>query len=197
MGNLDLWNSVEKTNPKHTKKVTFGRAITAIDPYHQMKNATEKFGPVGIGWGWTVEKVEYTPTNEIALLVRLWHTEKTNTFDQWGQASLYIDKAEQKKDTDCFKKATTDGVTKCLSLIGFNADIFLGKFEDNKYIQEVTREFAARENPEVMAIQKMIDSNDTAQVFKEWQGLISSNWNNLTLEQTTALNSMVKNGGDK
>lgn len=197
MDNLDLWNSVEKTNPKHTKKVTFGRAITAIDPYHQMKNATEKFGPVGIGWGWTVEKVEYTPTNDIALLVRLWHTEKTNTFDQWGQASLYIDKAEQKKDTDCFKKATTDGVTKCLSLIGFNADIFLGKFEDNKYIQEVTREFAARENPEVMAIQKMIDSNDTAQVFKEWQGLISSNWNNLTLEQTTALNSMVKNGGDK
>lgn len=196
MDNLDLWNSVEKTNPKHTKKVTFGRAITAIDPYHQMKNATEKFGPVGIGWGWTVEKVEYTPTNEIALLVRLWHTEKSNTFDQWGQASLYIDKAEQKKDTDCFKKATTDGVTKCLSLIGFNADIFLGKFEDNKYVQEVTREFAARENPEVMAIQKMIDSNDTAQVFKEWQGLISSNWNNLTLEQTTALNNMVKNGGD-
>lgn len=144
MNNLDLWNSVEKTNPSHTKPVTFGRKITAIDPYHQMKNATEKFGRVGIGWGWSVERVEYTPTNEIAVLVRLWHTDKQNTFDQWGQASLYIDKNEQKKDTDCFKKATTDGVTKCLSLIGFNADVFLGKFDDNKYVQSLNEEFAPK-----------------------------------------------------
>lgn len=149
MSNLELWNSVEKTNPNQTKKVTFGRAITAIDPYHQIKNATEKFGPVGVGWGWSVERVEYLPTNEMALLIRLWHTEKTNTFDQWGQASLYIDKAENKKDTDCFKKATTDGVTKCLSLIGFNADVFLGKFEDNKYVQELHKEFSVPESYKV------------------------------------------------
>ena len=141
MSNIDLWESVEKTNPAHTKKVTFGRAITAIDPYQQMKNATRQFGPVGIGWGWSVERVEYLPTNELGLLIRMWHTSKENTFDQWGQASLYIDKAEKKKDTDCFKKATTDGVTKCLSLIGFNADVFLGKFEDNKYVQQLTEEF--------------------------------------------------------
>ena len=141
MSNLKLWDSVEKTNPNHTKKVTFGRAITAIDPYRQIKNATEKFGAVGIGWGWSVERVEYLPTNELGLLIRMWHTDKANTFDQWGQASLYIDKAEKKKDTDCFKKATTDGVTKCLSLIGFNADVFLGKFEDNKYVQALEDEF--------------------------------------------------------
>ena len=145
--NLKLWDSVERTNPSHTKKVTFGRAITAIDPYHQMKNATEKFGPVGIGWGWSVERVEYTTTNEIGLLIRMWHTEKSNTFDQWGQASLYIDKNEKMKDKDCFKKATTDGVTKCLSVIGFNADVFLGKFEDNKYVQELNKEFKKPSKP--------------------------------------------------
>ena len=33
-----------------------------------------------------------------------------------------MSKAENKKDTDCFKKATTDGVTKCLSFLGFNAE---------------------------------------------------------------------------
>ena len=97
--NLKIWKSVEKTNPAHTKKVTFGRAITAIDPYHQIKNATEKFGAVGIGWGWSIERVEYLPTNELGLLVRMWHTKKENCFEQWGQASLYIDKAEKKKDT--------------------------------------------------------------------------------------------------
>jgi len=147
MDNLELWLSVEKTNPAHTKPVTFGRKITAIDPYQQMKNATAKFGPVGIGWGWSVERVEYLPTNEMALLIRMWHTNKSNTFDQWGQASLFIDNAEKKKDTDCFKKATTDGVTKCLSLIGFNADVFLGKYDDNKYVQMLKQEFAQQKKP--------------------------------------------------
>ena len=46
-GNLKLWNEVEKTNPAHTKKVTFGRSITAIDPYRQIQAATKQFGPAG------------------------------------------------------------------------------------------------------------------------------------------------------
>ena len=160
MSNLELWDSVEKTDPSHTKEVTFGRKITAIDPYRQIKNATEKFGPVGIGWGWTVVQIENLPTNELGILIRMWHTDKANTFDQWGQASLYIDKAENKKDTDCLKKATTDGVTKCLSLIGFNADVFLGKFEDNKYVNQLKEEFQDI-TPQVKSWVDAIKSNQT------------------------------------
>jgi hypothetical protein len=140
--NLKLWNAVCKTNPAHTKKLKLGRTITAIDPYRQIEAATNQFGPVGQGWGWSVGRVEYLPTNEVCVLVSMWHGDKAGAFEQWGQASLYIDKAEQKKDTDCMKKATTDGVTKCLSMLGFNTDIFLGKFEDNKYVQQVTTEFS-------------------------------------------------------
>ena len=139
--NLTLWDCVEKTNPIHTKKVTFGRPIIAIDPYQQVKNATAQFGPAGNGWGWEVVNVQHLPTNELGILVRLWHGCKDKYIEQWGQASLYIDNAEKKKDTDCFKKATTDGITKCLSYLGFNADVFLGKFDDNKYVQQVTEEF--------------------------------------------------------
>ena len=142
---LELWNKVEKTNPKHTKQVNFGRKITAIDPYQQIKNATEQFGAVGIGWGWEVKQVQFLPTNEVCVLISMWHNIPETRFEQWGQASLYIDKAEAKKDTDCMKKATTDGITKCLSMLGFNADIFLGKFDDNKYVQEVTKEFKDKE----------------------------------------------------
>ena len=142
---LELWNKVEKTNPSHTKQVNFGRKITAIDPYQQIKNATEQFGAVGEGWGWEVKQVQYLPTNEVCVLISMWHNTSTDRFEQWGQASLYIDKAETKKDTDCMKKATTDGITKCLSMLGFNADIFLGKFDDNKYVQQVTQEFKDKE----------------------------------------------------
>jgi hypothetical protein len=68
----------------------------------------------------------------------------TGSIEQWGQASLYIDKNEKMKDKDLMKKATTDGITKCLSCMGFNADIFLGKFEDNKYVQQMTAEHAPK-----------------------------------------------------
>ena len=140
--NLKLWNSVEKTNPAHTKQVKLGRTITAIDPYRQVQAVTSQFGPAGEGWGWEVKQVEHLPTNEVCILVSMWHGEDKGRIEQWGQSSLYIDKAEKKKDTDCMKKATTDGLTKCISLLGFNADIFLGKFDDNKYVQQSIADFA-------------------------------------------------------
>jgi hypothetical protein len=43
-------------------------------------------------------------------------------------------------DTDAFKKASTDGLTKLLSHLGFNADVFLGMFDDNKYIAGLKKE---------------------------------------------------------
>lgn len=151
---LVLWNSVEKTNPSHTKEVTFGRKITAIDPYHQIKNATEQFGPAGVGWGWSVVKTEFLPTNEVACLVRVWNDTPDKHIEQWGQNGLFIDKAMKKKDTDCMKKATTDGLTKCLSMMGFNADVFLGMFDDNKYVNALKEEFAEPAKFEVDDIAK-------------------------------------------
>ena len=141
--NLKLWNLVEKTNPAHTKEVKLGRSITAIDPYRQIKNATEQFGAAGDGWGWSVVDTKFLPTNQVACLVRVWHGTTDKYIEQWGQNGLFIDNAEKKKDTDCMKKATTDGLTKCLSMLGFNADVFFGKFDDNKYVQQMREEFGA------------------------------------------------------
>jgi len=139
---LALWSAVSKTDPKVTKKVKFGREFTAIAPYSQIHAATKQFGPAGTGWGWTVQRIEYTTTNEVAILVRLWHGVADCFIEQWGQAGLYIDSKETKKDGDCFKKATTDGLTKCLSYLGFNADVFMGQFDDNKYVQQMASEFS-------------------------------------------------------
>lgn len=145
---MKLWDEVSKTNPKYTKKVKFGREFTAIDPHSQVMEATRAFGPVGKGWGWTVGDPVFLPTNEVAILITIWVSGHEGTYSQWGQNGLYIDKADTKKDSDCMKKATTDGLTKCLSYLGFNADIFLGKFDDNKYVHQMSEEFAASELPD-------------------------------------------------
>ena len=44
-------------------------------------------------------------------------------------------------DDDALKKAITDGLTKCLSYTGMNADVFLGRFDDNKYVAEMREKF--------------------------------------------------------
>ena len=59
MTNLELWNKVQKTDPDMTKKVTFGREFTAIDPTYQMKNATEQFGRYGTTWGLKNISIDY------------------------------------------------------------------------------------------------------------------------------------------
>lgn len=139
--NLELWNSVCKTDPAHTKKVQLGRTFTAIDPHYQIKRATEMFGPAGEGWGWSVANwTIIDATKQVAVLVQLWHGNANGYIEQWGQTGLFIDAAEKKKDTDSFKKATTDGLTKCLSYLGFNADVFEGKFDDNKYVEAMAEE---------------------------------------------------------
>ena len=59
-----------------------------------------------------------------------------------------MDKNKQKPDTDCMKKATTDGITKGLTYFGFNADVFLGKFDDNKYVAELEQEEVKKKQAE-------------------------------------------------
>ena len=39
-----------------------------------------------------------------------------------------------KLDDDCIKKVQTDAITKGLSRLGFNADVFMGRFDGNKYV---------------------------------------------------------------
>ena len=142
MRNRALWDSVQETNPKHTKEVKLGRSFTAIDPYRQIERATEVFGPAGMGWGWRIVNSFVTSaTNQYVVELELWHTDPSQTIMQCGQAGLFIDRAMTKPDPDFAKKAVTDALTKSLSCLGFNADIFLGKFEDNKYVQEMAQKF--------------------------------------------------------
>lgn len=128
--NMKIWNEVCVTNPDHTKKVNARGGFTAIDAMYQVRRATEVFGPVGKGWGWDFD-LEYLNNGTVLAIVTLWHGDRTQTVKQVGQKSL----GGQKPDEDAVKKAVTDGLTKCLSYLGFSADVFLGLFDDNKYVQ--------------------------------------------------------------
>ena len=163
MSNLELWKKVEKTNPNYTKKAKVGgNSITAISPQFQILNATEQFGSYGRTWGFKNIELDYSITNTpVTLNVVDWDTkekEKINSilglvgfkatffypegeFQITNSIKIFTDNKHSKIDDNYAKKLETDALTKALSKLGFNADIFLGKFDDVRYLSEVTKEF--------------------------------------------------------
>ena len=161
--NLQLWNKVEKTNPKYTKKAKVGGMnITAISPQFQVMNATEQFGSYGSKWGFKRIELDYSITNTpIVLSVTDWNTKQTTEvnsilglvgfkatffypngeFEITNSIKIFTDNKHSKIDDNYAKKLETDALTKALSKLGFNADIFLGKFDDVRYLEETNAHF--------------------------------------------------------
>lgn len=143
--NLRIWSAVEKTDPNFTKEVSQRGGFTAISANYQVKLATEQFGPIGIGWGYD-NGVPIFHDNLVIVPVTFWHGDRANHFgpiygcEEWKDSRGRI-------DSDATKKAETDGLTKALSRLGFNADVFMGLFDDQKYVEQRRREVAEAGKP--------------------------------------------------
>jgi len=145
--NLRIWSQVERTNPAHTKKVNQRGGFTAISAAYQIMRATETFGPIGEGWGYESGEPIFHETL-VFVPVTLWQGQRINVFGpMFGGAEW---KNNGRLDSDALKKATTDALTKLLSQLGFNADVFMGRFDDNKYLAEVRAEFSDKPEPKMV-----------------------------------------------
>ena len=137
MSNMDIWNNLAPSDPKYLKKISFGaRSFTAIDPQYQVMKMTEQFGPVGVGWGWnSTTEVTHMSNGDTAVMahVTVWHTLPENSFGSFTGCRKFFDAAKGRMSEDAPKMAVTDGLTKALSHIGCDADVFLGKMDGNKY----------------------------------------------------------------
>lgn len=136
MSNLDFWNSVCETDKNHTKHVTMRGGFTSIDPQYQIRMATEKFGMYGKFWGFDSIDYDYSIMDNGLVLVKavffyIVDGEKS-TFpinNSWQMNS------GSKIDPEFAKKAETNTMSKALSKLGFNADVYMGMFDDNEYLE--------------------------------------------------------------
>lgn len=171
--NLELWNKVEKTNPKYTKKANVkGNQITSISPQFQVMNVTEQFGIYGKDWGFKTLEFDYTLADKLGLVVL--HAVfffPSGEFPIKNAISLFMDNAKTKIDDNFAKKIETDTLTKAISKLGFNADIFMGKFDDLRYLAEITKEFEPKleltveqRNNELL----LHNSKDLPELGKNW-----------------------------
>lgn len=150
---LAIWAQVKETDPKFTKSAKVdGQDITAISGVYQIMRATETFGPVGEGWGWDIlwerfdegaplldkEGKLLTHEKTHTLYLRLWyrHEGTTRHVRQFGHTRyLYKTEYGYRTDHEYGKKSLTDAIKKCLSCLGFSADIHLGMFDDATYVE--------------------------------------------------------------
>lgn len=155
MNNMAIWDEVSTTDPSATKAGTVdGQSITTINGVYVAKRATERFGPIGIGWGYEIVEERYDDAGPIfdaetkalitnarnhTIRLRFWYMEDgvKGEFEQFGHTKyLYRSKYGFTVDPEAPKKSLTDAMKKCASLLGFCADIYLGMFDDQAYVEE-------------------------------------------------------------
>lgn len=193
--NLKLWKLVEKTDPKYTKNAKVGgNAITSISPQFQIMNVTEQFGSYGSTWGFRNIELDYSLVNVpyfkdktegsypnikvvgkeesyMGLVVfKAIFFYPNGEFPIINSISLFTNNEKTKIDDNFAKKIETDALTKAISKLGFNADIFMGKFDDVRYVEEMKKEFAPviDYTKQIELISKCQTQEELASVFKSF-----------------------------
>lgn len=182
--NLTLWDSIERTDPGFTQQLEKPYPHTAIDGHYFVRKATETWGPVGVGWNYDIESY-FTPGHIIAVVgqtehhkgwpvhetthtarITVWfmHGEEKRTVQHFGHTKyVYQTKYGPTTDHEAEKKSVTDGLKKCMSMIGMCADVYLNMFSDRLYL-EAAEEAAALEKADDKA--DMIEQQKSE--FRDW-----------------------------
>lgn len=192
--NLRIWSQVEKTNPAHTKQVNQRGGFTAVSANYQIMRATEVFGPIGEGWGYDAGAPIFQDSLMI-VPVTMWHSgDRTRVFGPMYGCEEWKDK-NGRVDSDAPKKATTDAITKLLSQLGFNADVFLGRYDDSKYVAAVRREFEQAERAANVTPQPVISDSVYAELVALVQQTGTATSAMLDHYGVTALNQLTQQQG--
>jgi hypothetical protein len=204
--NMSIWTQVETSDPDSIKQVSFGRKFSAINAHHQVKKATEIFGAFGQGWGVTNERFQLITAGLILYQATLWWRDSSkenvnpNQFDI--SSSILHTSKNGHIDDECVKKVATDALTKGLSKLGFNADIFLGLWDDNKYVNQVKEEAArtteshkakelqVKANGVMTDAQKFAKDGDVDGIAKLWR-------DNPDLHNVTGFSDWIGEAGKK
>lgn len=143
MGNLELWEKLHRPPVTALKTIKGGRMSgkTDISPQWRLKIMTEIFGPVGIGWKYTIDKLWTEPGSDdqvcafanVSIYVK--HEGEWSAAIQGNGGSMLIanEKSGPYTSDEAYKMATTDALGVAMKALGVAAEIYLGNFDGSKY----------------------------------------------------------------
>ena len=151
MSNTEIWDKLKRVPPEHLKgfQRAGGFKGTAIKPMWTIHRMTEVFGPVGQGWGIDHPEFQVVPAGDEVLVyctVSVWTCDDFTDPDSRNYAARFYgvggDKVRAmfsngpRNDDEAFKKAYTDALTNALKMLGAGADVHMGLWDGNKYVDE-------------------------------------------------------------
>lgn len=154
--NLKVWNELSHTDPKYTKPFDRGGFKgTATNPTWQLKRLTEVFGPIGFGWYYEVSDIQTHKADTGHIMIYLGLNLFVKQDNEWskpihgrgGDFVVTINKNGMKSDDEAFKKAETDALGNAMKKLGMSADVHMGMFDDNKYVNDMRQKFGEQEEP--------------------------------------------------
>lgn len=140
---VEIYKSLARPPADALKKIGGGKlnGMTDINPQWRYKAMTEKFGLVGIGWKYTIDKVwtEQGASGEILAFAQVSVYIKDK--DVWsdpiigigGSKLAQLEKGSLVSNDEGFKMAVTDAFSTALKMIGVAADIYAGRWDGSKY----------------------------------------------------------------
>ena len=152
---MQIWDKLKKTDPKYTKPFgKFGKELTTVDPQYQIQMMTSMFGPVGKGWKYIVQ-YKYLDGLVFAEVSIKYYLD-SKWYEYGPVCSVQnLSKKNGGLDDEAPKKAMTDAMTKAFSHLGVSADVFLGLFDNNKYVEEMTKKFETPVNIKVVNVKEL------------------------------------------
>lgn len=179
MTKMNLWDRLGRTDPAHTKpfKRSGGFSGTSIKPIYSYRRMTEEFGSCGEGWGVNEPTFQVVNGSEGEVLVfctaSIWYGARDRVvYGVGGDKAVVKQSSGLRGDDEAFKKAFTDGITNALKMIGVGADVHMGMFDDDKYVNSLKEEMAA--SPPVDAMTKnafMVDCREAIAGYTDPEAL--------------------------
>ena len=190
--NLKIWQAFADIDPQFTKPIT-GKAYkgTSPNPHYVIMCLTNLFGPAGQGFGWEVLCEGFERLGDEVLhwcRIRFWHTNRENWFEAYGQTKAVLKtKNGSLVDEDAPKKSLTDAIVKAASQLGIAANIFLGRWDDQKYVATVNEGFRDKGEPHTTDQREVAQQKDRVSYAEMKRGLAAIEQDLLDCKTTTAV----------
>lgn len=137
MENMELYERFRQVPQEAQKSIAGGRlkGMTDINPMWRIKLLTERFGPCGMGWKYTIKEKQIIPGagDEVAAFVDIDLYYKDG--ERWsdpvpgtgGSMLVSVEKSGARTNDECFKMALTDAISVAAKALGVGADVYWQK----------------------------------------------------------------------
>ena len=137
MENLELYEGFRSVPQEAKKAIGAGRlkGMTDINPMWRIKALTERFGPCGIGWKYTITSQWLEPGADGVVSAFCNITLQYKWEGEWSEpvpgtgGSAYVAKERSGLYTsdECYKQALTDAISVAAKALGIGADVYWDK----------------------------------------------------------------------